>query len=183
MKFICLLGLTLLTCSLYSQEKAASRRSVTIGIEADALPYITGGYYGSVWLGQKHVRYRAIVTKLTTPGFLVEDGFTNNRIQSYTGIVDYFFKPDFKKWWIGAGLEYWKGSIQTDAKISRATYNQTILTLGTGYVWKVYRNFYLNPWAAVHARISGDRHVTVDNQEFEPSKVTPEVSVKVGWHF
>jgi hypothetical protein len=156
---------------------------IRVGFEVDALPYITGGYYGSVWVGHKHIRYRAIITEITTPEFFVEEGFTNNKINSYTAIVDYYFKPDFKKWWIGAGMEYWKGSIQTDAEISTSNYENLIFTAGTGYVWKFYKNFYLNPWAALHLRVAGDKKVIVDSQEFVPPVVTPEVSLKIGWHF
>lgn len=158
-------------------------RKINIGLETDALPYITGGYYGSLWIGHKHFRYRAIITEITTPEFFVEDGFTNNKINSYTAIVDYFFKPGFKKWWVGAGVEYWKGSIQTDAQISTAKYSNTIVTAGTGYVWKFYKNFYLNPWAALHVRVVGGDKVKVDSKEFNPPVITPEVSLKTGWHF
>ena len=49
---------------------------------------------------------------------MLEDGFTENKIHAYTLITDYFFQPGFQKWWVGAGFEYWKGQIQTDAKLS-----------------------------------------------------------------
>lgn len=129
------------------------------------------------------MRYRAIVTKITTPDFFLKDGFRNNEIQSYTAIADYFFKPEFKKWWVGAGLEYWKGSIQTDAKLLTAKYSNTIITAGTGYVWKFYKNSYINPWAALHASVAGESNVRVDDREFTPPAITPEISLKIGWHF
>ncbi|MFN8336361.1 MAG: hypothetical protein U0U09_14630 [Cyclobacteriaceae bacterium] len=172
------LFLLLMVISAQSQQN----RKINIGIEIDALPYITGGYYGSLWIGHEHLRYRAIITEITTPEFFVEDGFTNNKINAYTAIVDYFFKPDFRKWWVGVGLEYWKGSIQTDARTSTSKYENVITTAGTGYVWKFYKKFYLNPWAALHVRVAGDNKVMVDSQEFNPPVITPEVSLKIGWH-
>ena len=156
---------------------------ITVGFEADALPYLTGGYYGSVWAGHNHLRYRAIVTQITTPSFMLEDGFTNNKIQSYTAIADYFFSEGFEKWWVGSGFEYWKGLIQSDRKLSTARYNNVIFTAGGGYVWKFYRNFYLNPWVAVHCKIGGDNAVDVDGIRFHPAFATPEASLKIGWHF
>ena len=158
-------------------------KNTAIGFEVDALPYITGGYYGSVWVGHNKMRYRAIVTSIITPEFFLEDGFTNNKITAYTFITDYFFKPDFQKWWLGAGLEYWKGQIQTDAKLSTAKYNNAVFTVGGGYVWKFYKNFYVNPWAAGHVRIAGDNKVMVDGKQFKPPLFIPEVSLKIGWHF
>jgi hypothetical protein len=181
MKLLFILIFTTWSISVYSQK--ANAHPITIGFELDALPYVTGGYYASAWVGRDRLRYRAIITKITTPEFLVEDGFSNNKIQAYTAIVDYFFKPEFKKWWVGAGFEYWKGSIQTGAKLSTANYNNTIFTLGTGYVWKFHKNFYLNPWAALHARVAGDNSVMVDGQEFHPPALIPEISLKIGWHF
>lgn len=180
----CILILALFsTVASYAQIDKSSDSSVAIGVELDALPYITGGYYGSLWVGHNHLRYRAVVAKVNTPDFMVEDGFTNNEIQAYAVIVDYFFKPNFEKWWIGAGVEYWDGSIQSDASLETATYNQTVFTLGGGYVWKFHKNFYINPWIAFHARLTGDREVSVDEKVFEPAAFTPEASLKLGWYF
>ena len=156
---------------------------VTIGFELDALPFITGGYYGSVWVGHNRFRYRAIVTRLNAPDFYVASGFTRNKINAYTLIADYFFKPHFEKWWVGAGIEYWDCSIQADTKIQTATYQNTIFTLGGGYVWKFYRNFYLNPWVGGHLRLAGDQNVAVDAKTYKPALLSPEASVKLGWHF
>lgn len=155
----------------------------TVGFEADLLPYMTGGYYGSVWIGHDHMRYRAVVTRVSTPGFLLNKGFANNKIQAYTLIADYFFEPGFERWWVGAGFEYWDEQIQTDARTSTAKYGSGIFTSGVGYVWKFYRNFYLNPWGGVHLRIAGHTKVLVDNEEYRPPFFTPEVSLKLGWHF
>ncbi len=161
----------------------SQNKNKTAGIEIDALPYLTGGYYGSIWIGNNHMRYRAIVTKVTTPKFILEDGFTENKIHAYTLIADYFFKPNFQKWWVGAGFEYWEGQIQTEAKLSTAKYDNIIFTSGGGYVWKFYRNFYLNPWTGVHIRVAGDKKVMLDGKEFSPALFTPEISLKIGWHF
>ncbi len=68
---------------------------------------------------------------------MLEDGFTENKIHAYTLITDYFFQPGFQKWWVGAGFEYWKGQIQTDAKLSVSKYENVIFTTGGGYVWKL----------------------------------------------
>ncbi len=172
-----------LAISCLVHVKAQETTTSTVGVELDALPYITGGYYGSVWYGNNHMRYRAVITQVTMPEFVLEDGFTNNEIKVYAAIVDYFFKPDFEGWWIGPGLEYWDAKIQTDAELETAEYNNTIFTFGGGYVWKFYKNFYLNPWAAAHLRIAGDKNVVVDGSTFETKLIIPEISVKLGWHF
>ncbi len=35
----------------------------------------------------------------------------------------------------------------------------------------------------MEARVAGDNSVIVDNREFNPPLFTPEVSLKIGWHF
>ncbi len=173
----------LLSISFHAQEDNQSTRSTSIGFELDAVPYIFKGYYGSVWVGHNHFRYRAVITKIETPDFILKDGFTNNEINVYAAIVDYFFKPDFEGWWIGPGLEYWDAKIQTNSKLETVEYNNTIFTIGGGYIWKFYKNFYLNPWVAGHLRIAGDKEVIVDQSTFETPLFTPEISLKLGWHF
>lgn len=173
---------TIILLSLFYLPGISQTKTSTAGIEIDALPYLTGGYYGSIWYGHQHMRYRAIITAVTTPSFMVKDGFTENKINAYTLITDYFFKPGFEKWWIGAGLEYWKGQIQTEARQSTSKYDNVIVTAGGGYVWKFYHHFYLNPWGGIHVRAGGESSVRVDDKTFNPPVITPEVSVKIGWH-
>ncbi|MEM9328313.1 MAG: hypothetical protein AAGA85_21780 [Bacteroidota bacterium] len=174
--------LVLVACHLTNAQTPEPRHE-TIGFELDALPYIVGGFYGSIWYGRNQMRYRAVITKITTPEFVLDDGFTNNDMYVYALITEYFFKPGFDGWWVGTGLEYWDAEIQTDAELETAEYENYIFTVGSGYAWKFYKNFYLNPWAAVHLRIAGDSQVPVDELIFEPALLLPEVSVKLGWHF
>ncbi|MEL6812304.1 MAG: hypothetical protein AAFP76_13320 [Bacteroidota bacterium] len=167
----------------FGQADATTEKKTTVGFELDAVPYIFKGYYGSIWVGHGHFRYRAVLTKIETPDFILEDGFTNNEMKVYAAIVDYFFKPDFNGWWIGPGIEYWDAEIQTDAQLETAEYENVIFTLGGGYVWKFYKNFYLNPWIAGHLRIAGDKEVSVDQSLYETRLFIPEISLKLGWHF
>ncbi len=167
----------------FGQTDSSTTHETTVGFELDAVPYIFKGYYGSFWIGHKHFRYRAVITKIETPDFILEDGFTNNNMKVYAAIVDYFFKPDFNGWWIGPGIEYWDAEIQTNAELEISEYENFIFTLGGGYVWKFYKNFYLNPWVAGHLRIAGDKDVGVDQSTYKTPFFTPEISLKLGWHF
>jgi hypothetical protein len=62
----------------------------TAGFELDLLPYVSGGYYVSGWIGHDRIRVRPVVTKTTLPSFVVQDGFTNAGLDAYALIVDYF---------------------------------------------------------------------------------------------
>lgn len=174
----------LLCCAVLTSGQTTDQKpGLALGTELDILPYITGGYYGSVWASNNHFRYRAVITQVTTPDFMLEASFTNNEMMVYAALIDYFFAPRPEKWWIGSGFEYWDAEIQTTELNTTEAYSNTMWTLGGGYVWKFYKNFYLNPWAAVHLRIAGDQSVIVDGQEFEPAWFVPEASLKVGWYF
>ena len=184
MKTLILLFAILASTSLKAQPLEKPEETKTsIGLEADVLPYLTGGYYGSVWVAHSHVRYRAVITNVTTPDFMLEDGFTNNEMTVYALLIDYFFKSSVEKWWVGGGLEYWDAEIQTNARLSTATYECYVATVGGGYVWKLHKNFYLNPWVAMHARLGGDSSAIVDGKEFAAARFTPEASLKLGWYF
>lgn len=55
-----LVGLLLALVATSNPLNAQTTRNSTVGFEVDAFPYITGGYYGSVWLGVDHVRFRGV---------------------------------------------------------------------------------------------------------------------------
>jgi hypothetical protein len=90
-----------------------------------------------------------------------------------------YFKDEYKGWWIGPGLERWTGEVTEESSGFREAYETTILTLGGGYTWRFSKHVYLNPWAAVHVPIGGDREVRFPSSSFEIGP-TPEASVKVG---
>ncbi len=158
-------------------------RTTTVGLEVDALPFISGGYYGSAWLGNKRVRLRGIVTQTTLPSFLVEDGFENADLDVYAVIADYIPRDGFRGLWVGAGIEYWRNTIDNEINGATAGWDNTVATLGAGYIWKFAGNFYLNPWAAAHLIVAGHTDVSVGGASYNPKRFTPEASLKLGWHY
>ncbi len=173
-------------CSTITKAQSKTdtvQSSMSIGFEADVLPFATGGYYGSIWLSHNHFRYRAVVTKVSVPQFMISDGFTNNNMMVYALITDYFIGTGVNKWWVGAGIEYWDAEIQTDLKKQTTRYESYIATIGGGYVLKIYKNLYINPWVALHATIATDDNIIVDDLAYEPAFFIPEGSLKIGWYF
>ena len=136
----------------------------TAGFELDVLPYVSGGYYVSGWIGHDRIRVRPVVTKTTLPSFVVQDGFKNADLDVYAVIVDYFPRGGFRGFWVGAGVEYWKNSIENESNGGTAKWNNTVATIGAGYVWKVAGNFYLNPWAAGHLVVGGATRGEVERE-------------------
>ncbi|MDP4204468.1 MAG: hypothetical protein Q8859_00530 [Bacteroidota bacterium] len=166
-----------------AQEKYDTKLPLKIGTELDILPYATGGYYGSVWIGKGHFRVRPVVSFVNVPSFVIKEGYKENKLMAYAFLADYFFKNDFKGFWIGTGFEYWDASIIKKEDLLKRNYDNTVFTIGGGYVLNFYKNFYLNPWAAGHLIIGGNRTVNFPSGDFKPSGFTPEASLKIGWHF
>lgn len=179
-------GMTcLLAAALAAGAPAAAQepKPATVGFELDVLPYATGGYYGSAWVGRGRIRVRPVVASTSLPDFFVEDGFRNAEVDAYAVIVDYFFRDGFRGFWVGAGAEYWENRVENEADGGTAEWNNTVATVGGGYVWKFAGNFYVNPWVAGHLVVGGPTSVTAGGATYSPKRFTPEASVKLGWHF
>ena len=177
--------ITLSPASLFCQAAEKEQKSnLAFGIELDALPYINSGYYASAWLGFENInlRIRPVVAKTDIPDFYLDDNFNRNTLNAYALIADYFFKPSFEGFWLGTGLEYWDGEIEDNFSAS-SNYQEFVYTLGGGYVWHFWKSFYLNPWAAFHLHLAGDREVPVGMETFKTDLLTPEASVKLGYQF
>jgi len=155
----------------------------TVGFELDALPFASGGYYGSLWLGADHLRLRGVVTRMTLPDFLVDDSFDDAEMDVYALIADYMPRPGFSGPWLGAGIEYWDRSIASATDVATADWDNLVTTIGAGWVRKLLGNLYVNPWAAAHLVVGGDTRVHVGSTVYDVPRVVTEASLKLGWHF
>ena len=184
MKKLALILLLMASVAFSQADDSGSR--VRVGLEIDALPYITGGQYFSAWGGYNNFRLRGVFTHFESPSFIIPDGFEDLKSDAYTLLVDYFpaaDKNEFEKWWIGAGFEYWKNSVVNSSDKISGTYENLILTIGGGYVWKIWGNLYLNPWAAGHLALTGADEMRIGNNDFTPKAFLYEASLKLGWYF
>lgn len=153
---------------------------ISVGIEQDVLPYVTGGYFAGIWAGKEHLRVRALTAKVNKPDFIIKEGFANNKVTAYVLVADYFLNDNWKGFWVGTGPVYWRSSIQTSRKISTAFYNTWLLNGSAGYNFSLTKNIYLSPWCGMHLRLAGDKKVMVDDKIFKSSFINPEASFKVG---
>jgi len=169
-----------------AQERA--RTGPILGAEIDLLPValsVAAGEAGggvNVWVGFDHVRLRAVGTYIAFPQSFAPAGFSDRKLAVAAGIVDLFLRPDLSGAWIGTGFEYWWNQVGSPAGPGTASFTSGVYTLGGGYVWKVWRELYLNPWAAGHLLLSRPE-VTLNGATWKPGAITGEVSLKVGWSF
>ncbi|SFW84335.1 hypothetical protein [Chitinophaga sancti] len=178
----CLLFFLLCACiTMQAQEKEAAK--VQFGLELDALPYATGGYFGGAWVGKDVWRVRALTAFVKKPDWSTKKDFSNHQVHAYALLLDRFLKKDWKGWWIGAGVVYWHSTIQTDAKLQTAKFDNYLLNGSLGYNFTLYKHLYLSPWGSLSLRVAGDKNVAVDNKSFTLPVINPEASLKVGFYF
>lgn len=156
---------------------------VRIGAEFDVLPYATGGAYGSLIVGRGAWRIRGVVSRVNIPEAFVADGFSDQRTDAVALLADRFIgagSREARGFWVGGGVEYWQNRVRREGSEAYTAYHNTMLTAGGGYVWHLTRHVYLNPWAAAHASVAGDRDVDVSGAAFTPRRFTAEASLKLG---
>ena len=161
----------------------------TVGVAIDLLPPImsatTGnfGYSAQLWYGYEKYRFRGVIAGFTMPDKLMgNDDFTNLQTTATALFFDYFLKNNFRGWWFGTGVEMWNNTITSKIDNQDYDFKDYVATAGSGYIFKVYKNFYVEPWGALHY-VLNDEKVTVGETEYKTKKFQGEVSLKVGWHF
>lgn len=161
----------------------------TVGVAIDLLPPVlsasTGnfGYSAQLWYGFKKFRVRGVVAGFQMPNKLMgNDDFKDLKTRATALIVDCFKNNKFEGWWLGTGLEIWDNTISS--KLDNRTYDfkDYVATAGSGYIIKLHKNFYIEPWAAMHYVFNNEK-VLVGATEYKTKKFQAEVSLKVGWHF
>jgi hypothetical protein len=168
---------------LGGHSQVDSSNKLTIGVEQDFLPYVTGGYFAGGWIGKDHVRARLLTAYVQKPDIFIAKGFTNNRVHAYALVGDYFLKKQWTGWYAGTGLVYWKSSLQIDKKLSTAYYENWLINGTIGYNYKLNPHLYLSPWAGLHLKIAGAKQVSIDGTIYSPPLFNPEASLKIGWKF
>ena len=161
----------------------------TVGVAIDLLPPImsasTGnfGYSAQLWYGYKKYRVRGVIAGFTMPDKLMgNDDFKDLKTTATALIFDYFLKNNFKGWWFGTGFEMWNNTITSKMNNQNYDLNDFVATAGSGYVFKVYKNFYIEPWGAIHY-VMNNESVIIENTAYKTKKFQGEVSLKIGWHF
>lgn len=172
----------------YSQSLRVKNRQ-TVGVAIDLLPPImsatTGnfGYSAQLWYGYKKIRFRGVIAGFQMPDKLMgNDDFLNLKTRATALIIDYFKDDNFKGWWYGIGCEMWKNTITSKLDNNNYNFKDYVITAGGGYIVKVYKNFYVEPWGAVHCVLNNEK-VNVGATTYSSKKFQAEVSLKVGWHF
>lgn len=161
-------------------------RAWRLGTELDALPYLTKGYYGSLIAVHSDWRLRGVAARSTMPGFMVSSGYKDKRTDAYALLADRFVGPNRSQQkgpWAGGGVEFWRNRIRRKGSPDYSHFNNTVLTVGGGYVWRLSPHLYLNPWSGAHFVVGGNRDIAVSGTTYKQPIFTPEASVKFGITF
>ena len=168
---------------------AAEPARQAIGFNIDILPTVlsasagTVGGAGQVWYARNHLRFRLVGAHFRMPeSIMKEDYFRKQETTAIAVICDYVTGKEFNSFWVGSGLELWLNRIGYLNSSNTASWNNAVFTMGGGYIWKFYRNFFLDPWAAVHVLLN-KQQVHLQGDTYKPQAITAEASLKIGWYF
>ena len=153
--------------------------------ELDGLPYITGGYYGSVGLAKQHIRLRVVHAMMNIPSFSTPKGFDNYENRTWTLLADYCPSENgyTKGVWIGSGMEYWQNKLRNKEDHTTKEFNLAIYTLGGGYIIPISGHLFINPWVASHVPLTSKREYIIGNKTAKLPAIYAEGSLKLGWRF
>lgn len=161
----------------------------TVGIAIDLLPPIMSaasgnlGYSAQLWYGYEKIRVRGVVAGFQLPDKLMgNDDFKDLKVTATALIFDCFKNYNFRGWWLGAGVEMWDNTITSKTDQKAYDFTDYVATVGGGYIFSVYKNFYVEPWGAVHY-VLNDEKITVGSTKYSTKTFQGELSVKIGWHF
>ena len=159
-----------------------------IGYAVDLLPTALSategkaGYSFQTWGGYDHIKIRLVAAHFYMPQSQVDSSFENYEVNVTAFLIDWFPYGDLSGFWFGAGTELWNSRIEHKDSGSKSAWTDNILTAGIGYVWKITDNIYVDPFAAVHYRMS-DGKIETGCAEFERMRVSASASVKIGYQF
>jgi hypothetical protein len=175
----------ILLCLAMGTGATAQQQSkkINAGVELDALPFATGGWFAAAWIGKEKWRLRVLTASVNKPNFATKEGFTNHQIKAYAVVADRFLKNEWKGWWLGGGFVLWNSSIQTDAKLQTSTFTNYLLNGSGGCNITLHKKIYLSPWAGLSMRVGGNTNVAVDKKLYTLPFFNPEASLKIGVWF
>ncbi len=163
-------------------------RDMALGFTLDLLPIAMSamseefGMTGQIWVGIEPIRLRLVGGSFSLPNWIAaQNGFEDKSTTVGAVIVDYVFGSHFDEWWIGTGFEYWQNTIGHEkAPGQQAEWSNVVWTIGGGYIWRVYGNFYIEPWVAGHVTMNSP-DVTLAGKTYDPFPIMGEISLKIGW--
>jgi hypothetical protein len=151
------------------------------GLELDVLPFALGGYFGASWIGKDQVRLRLLSAKVNKPDFTTNSAFTHHQLNAYALVADYFLKPGWNGWWVGAGPVYWQSTIISKSSGTQASFFNWLFNGSVGYHYRIKKRIYISPWAGLSFRFAGKKNVPVGTERYTLPLINPEVSVKFGF--
>ena len=165
-----------------------AERRLALGFNVDFLPVVMSaaskefGMAGQVWVGIDHLRLRMVGARTFMPKFMLSEGFEKQDTTVLAFLVDYCFGDHFDSWWIGTGFELWFNEISHEGTRDTAAWTSGVWTLGGGYIWRFWRNVFLDPWIAMHVPLN-NKEVTIGEWSYTPWPVSAEISLKIGVFF
>ncbi len=167
-----------------SRNRDSEAERLSIGLQADAVPYLLNGYNVAVWTGRDRLRFLGFLESLSTPEVLLRDGFQNGEVDiSYGFLVDYFLEKNFQGLWVSSGFGYFGGTVGHESELTTGEVENIVFTVGLGYVLPLGNGFYFSSIFSANFIIGGDKVIRVGSKTFYLDDATPDLGVQLGWAY
>jgi len=185
-QFLALTVLALGVTLLKVPKVRADAVSVSLGFDADVVPYILEGSHGDIWLGFSGWRVRVITAYVPFPRSFAPAGFKDLTETISEVEVDRFFGSRADQYlgtWAAVGAGDSITSIKSSTSPAAAHVRSDDLHAGLGYSAQLMGRFYISPWIGFvyHETIPGT--VTMGTQHWHPESSAFEAGLKFGWSF
>jgi hypothetical protein len=105
--------------------------------------------------------------------------FYKNNINSFSLMAEYIFGDNFDGFFIGSGFGIWQNTISHKYLNGKGSCTMPLFTLEGGYIWKFYKNLYLEPCLALDIMLTRQT-ISIYRFTYKPLSIAGEITIKFG---
>ena len=164
----------------------AAQHALALGVNLDPFPTIISAFsreFGleiQPWFGIDHYKIRFDIAHMRVPDTIAGTKyFYKNSCNSFSVMAEYIFGNNFDGFHIGAGIGVWHNTIRHKYFNVHGNIILPFLKIEGGYIWKFYKNLYLEPCAALDIMLM-HKTISIYGFTYKPLPAAGEISVKFG---
>lgn len=171
-------------------ESTAPHRThrMALGVNIDPFPTVLSavdrefGLSIQPWFGVDNLKIRLDIAHFRIPNDCVATRyFKRNNVNAFSLTFEYAFGAHFDGFIVGAGIGMWQDSVSHRYFNESATVVRPFVSIEGGYIWKFYKNLYIEPCLALDVMLTR-RTLSVVWCRYTPLPVAGEITLKFGMY-
>lgn len=162
------------------------QRRLGLGVNLDFFPTVLSAVDGEFglsiqpWFGIDRFKLRLNITHMRIPDSLVATRyFHKNSANTFSLVFEYCFGSNFDGFTVGGGVGVINNMVSHRYFNRKGNSITPFVTIEGGYIWRFYRNLYIEPCLALDVMVTGQK-IKVWGFDYKPLPVTGEISLKFG---